>query len=120
MIESFGLSFPLNLYYAVLGVLAYGPLEVCFVVWLIVDTERALREHGDKILSKGLVLTVVVFGLMHLALSPKAGVLNALSVTVTFMILGAIFKYIKNSIGPMTSWTLVNGMVTYLVLGCLS
>ncbi|MCE4600146.1 MAG: hypothetical protein F7C38_01080 [Desulfurococcales archaeon] len=38
----FGLSFPLNVFYALLGTAVYGPLEVFFVVWLIVNTDRAL------------------------------------------------------------------------------
>lgn len=39
---SYGLDFPYNVWYAVLGVLAYGPLETFFVVWLIENTDLIL------------------------------------------------------------------------------
>ncbi len=35
---SFNLSFPYNIWYATLGAIAYGPLEVFFVIWLIINT----------------------------------------------------------------------------------
>ncbi len=115
----FGLSFPLNLFYALLAVLVYGPLEVFFVIWLIVNTDEALRWDSKRILSPGLLITVTVFGFSHLILSPKGGVLNAVKVIVEFLILGLIFKYTKNSIGPIIAWTLINHQVLYQVMGGL-
>ncbi len=65
--EHFGLSFPLNVIYASLAVIVYGPLEVFFVIWLIVNTDRAIGwDRG--IFTPGLLITVVVFGLSHLIL----------------------------------------------------
>ncbi len=116
---SFGLTFPLNLVYALLAILAYGPLEVFFIIWLIVNTDEALKGDSGRILSPGLLITVTVFGLIHVILSPRGGLPNALWVTIMFLILGLIFKYTKNSIGPMIAWAIINNQVLYLVMGCL-
>jgi len=113
----FNLNFPYNVWYALLGVFAYGPLEVFFVVWLIVNTDLVLKT--ERKFSPGLIITTVIFGLSHLILAPKAGIINAITVTVTFLILGSIFKYTKNSIGPLIAWTILNGQVRYLITGCL-
>ncbi|WFO74604.1 hypothetical protein J4526_05850 [Desulfurococcaceae archaeon MEX13E-LK6-19] len=117
--ESFNLLFPYNIWYAFLGVFAYGPLEVFFVIWLIVNTDLVFKSIG-KVFSPGLLITVLVFGLSHIVLSPQGGIVNAISVTITWLILGLVFKYTKNSIGPMIAWTLINGQVFYLLIGCLS
>ena len=101
---SFNLPFPLNLWYASLGVVAYGPLEVFFVVWLIVNIDIIFKKL-EKMFSPGLIITVLVFGLSHLIFA-RGGIVNAISVTVIFFILGLIFKYTGNSIGPMIAWTL--------------
>lgn len=114
----FGLSFPLNLFYALLAVLVYGPLEVFFIIWLIVNTDEDLKWDRKQVLSPGLLITITVFGLSHLILSPGE-VLNAVKVMVELLILGLIFKYTKNSIGPMIAWTLINHQVLYRVMGCL-
>ncbi len=115
----FGLTFPLNLFYALLALLAYGPLEVFFVIWLIVNTDEALKWGGKRVLSPGLLITVAIFGLSHLILSPRGGLLNAVKVAVEFLILGLVYKYTRNSIGPMIAWTLINHQVLYQVAGCL-
>ena len=114
----FGLTFPYNLWYALLGVFAYGPLEAFFVVWLIVNTDIALGSSKRRI-SPGLVVTALAFGLSHVVASPQAGVLNALSVALEFFLLGLVFKYTGNSAGPMVAWTLMNGQVLRLAIGCL-
>lgn len=116
---SFNLQFPHNIIYAALSVLAYGPLEAFFVIWLIANTDSILGERG-RILSRGLLITALLFGLSHIILSPKAGLLNAASVAIVFLILGLIFNYTGNSTGPMIAWTLVNGQVTYMLVGCLA
>jgi len=117
--ESFSLSFPYNVWYAVLGVLAYGPLEIFFITWLIVNTDSILNTL-EKIISPGLLVTVLIFGLSHILLSPQGGLFNAIRVTIIFTALGLIFKYTKNSIGPMIAWTLINGQASHLLVGCLT
>ena len=116
---SFNLPFSLNIWYAIFAIITYGLLEVFFVFWLIVNTDRVFKTV-DKMWSPGLFVTVIVFGFSHLVLSPKAGVLNAISVTIIFLILSIIFKTTKNILGPAICWTLLNGQVVKLVVGCLS
>lgn len=128
--ESFNLESPLNIWYAVLGVLAYGPLEVFFVIWLIVNTDKIFDKYRERsrrelspflgILSPGLLITVAVFSLSHLIFSPAGGVPNAMSVGAVFLALGLIFNYTKNAVGPVIAWTLINGQVLYLLAGSLT
>ena len=117
--KGFGLSFPYSIWYAALGVLAYGPLETFFVVWLIVNTDVVLNTL-NRTASPGLFITVLAFGSSHVVLSPQGGFLNAAEVTVEFMVLGLIFKYTRNSLGPIAAWTLINGQVLRLLVGCLT
>ena len=118
-LKSFGLSFPYNIWYAALSVLAYGPLEAFFVVWLIVNTD-AILDTLNKTASPGLFITVLVFGLSHVIFSPQGGFLNAVEVIIEFAVLGLIFKHTGNSLGPMVAWTLINGQVLHLLVGCLT
>ena len=70
-VSSFNLQFPYNLWYALLGVFAYGPLEVFFVMWLIVNTDKIFHSL-ERTFSPGLLATVLVFGFSHIFLSPQA------------------------------------------------
>ncbi len=117
--EKFSLQFPYNIWYAILGALAYGPLEVFFITWLIVNTDYIFNGLS-KTISPGLLVTVLFFGLSHIVLSPQGGIMNAIRVSIYFLILGSIFKYTKNSVGPIIAWTLINGQVLYLTIGCLT
>jgi len=107
---NFHLNLPWNLWYATLGVFAYGPLEVFFVVWLIANTDKIFKGK-DRNLSWGLILTVTLFGLAHLATTSW---IMALFVTVVFFLLGLIVKTTRNSIGPMVAWSLINTQVWFL------
>lgn len=118
-ISSFNLQFPYNIWYATLGAFAYGPLESFFVIWLIVNTDSIFKSLREKF-SPGLLITVVIFSLSHIILSPQAGIANVIRVAIEWLILSLIFEYTKNSIGPMFAWTLINGQVFYLVTGCLT
>ncbi len=106
------LDFPLNLWYAALGVFAYGPLEVFFVIWLIVNAEKAIRGQL-WIISWGLIVTVALVGLAHIATA--SSMLSAIYVTVILFLLGLVFSRTRNSLGPMIAWTLINGQVWFLV-----
>ena len=83
--RSLGLNFPYNLWYDSLGIFAYGPLEVFFIAWLIVNTDIALGSF-ERRGSPGLIITTLAFGLSHVITSPQAGVINALSVTLEFLL----------------------------------
>ena len=111
---TFHLDFPWNLWHVALGIFAYGPLEVFFVMWLITNTDRIFKSES-RILSWGLVLTVTIFAASHIFTSPSAGARNALYVGLIFLVLGLVYKYTKNSIGPMIAWTLINGQIWYIV-----
>lgn len=104
------LHFPLNVWYALLGVLAWGPLEVFFFVWLIVNTDKIFRDRPGTH-PWGLLITVALFALTHIL---TTNVSNALYTGVIFLILGLIYKHTRNAIGPMLAWTLINGQVWYI------
>lgn len=104
------LGFPANLWYGILGIIAWGPLEVFFVVWLIANTDRLLKDT-NHLFSWGLPLTVVIFGALHVV---TTDIPNALYTAFIFLVLGLITRRTGNAIGPMLAWTLVNGQVWYI------
>ncbi len=101
---------PWNLWYGLLGIFAWGPLEVFFIAWLIRNTDRIFKTK-ERVLSWGLIITVVIFALAHVVTTNLS---NALYTGAIFLTLGLIYKYTRNSIGPMLAWTLVNGQVWYV------
>lgn len=109
---SFHLNLPWNLWYAALGVFAYGPLEVFFVIWLITNTDRIFKSEKARV-SQGLIVTSVLFGLLHILTTQN--IINTL-VGVIFFLLGLIYKHTKNSVGPMVYWTLWNGAWEYVAI----
>jgi len=107
---SFHLNFLWNLWYTVLGIFAWGPLEVFFVMWLVTNTDRIFKSE-NRMLSWGLIVTVVIFGIVHIL---TTSIYNAFYTGAIFLILGLIYKYTGNSIGPMIAWTLINGQVWFI------
>ena len=95
---------------ALLALLAYGPLEVFFVVWLIHNTDRLYNSSG-KIFSSGLFVTVVLYGVLHWF---SQGV-SALILAAVFLLLGLIYKSTRNAIGPMLAWMLMNDFIWALL-----
>ncbi|NOY07333.1 MAG: CPBP family intramembrane metalloprotease [Spirochaetes bacterium] len=106
------LSFPWNLWYAMLGLFAWGPLEVFFITWLITNTDRIFKNR-DIVVSWGLIITVIIFGLIHIVTTQN--LYNAAYTGTIFLVLGLIYKYSRNAIGPMIAWTLINGQVWYIM-----
>ena len=104
------LGFPWNLWYALLGIIAWGPLEVFFFVWLVVNTD-AIFKSRMRAAPWGLILTVLVFALIHIITTNTS---NAMYTGAIFLVLGLIHKYTQNSVGPMIAWTLINGQVWYI------
>ncbi len=104
------LGFPWNLWYALLGIIAWGPLEVYFFVWLMVNTDNIFKG-GMKANSWGLIITVLSFVLIHIL---TTDVRNAIYTGAIFLVLGLIYKYTRNAVGPMIAWTLINGQVWYI------
>ncbi|TXT58147.1 MAG: conserved membrane protein of unknown function [Promethearchaeota archaeon] len=107
----FQLDFPLNIYYGILGIFAWGPLEVFFFLWLVYNTEKSFDEK-QKIFSWGLIITTILFTLAHVITTRDF--YNAFYTGTIFFVLGMIYKYTKNSIGPMVAWTLINGQVWFI------
>jgi len=92
------------------AIFAYGPLEAFFVIWLIVKSDQIFKSE-EKMFSKGLILTIVIYGVLH---SFSQG-LNSITIAITFLGLGLIYKYTKNSIGPMISWTIAKEYIWFLI-----
>jgi hypothetical protein len=104
------LSFPWNVWYGLLGIIAWGPLEVFFFVWLIVNTDKIFK-NGMKANSWGLLITVLAFALIYIFTTDLR---NALYTGAIFLILGLIFKHTRNIAGSLMAWTLINGQVWYI------
>ena len=104
------LSFPAKVGYALLGIFAYGPLEMFFFVWLTCNTEEIFQSNRCSFLLS-LTVTAILYGLLHLIFQ---GFFALLEVSVTFFVLGLILRWTKNSIGPMVAWTLLNAQVWFL------
>lgn len=107
----FQLSFPWNMFYFVLGVFTWGPLEVFFFVFLIVNTDKIFNSK-NRIISHGLLITVIIFAIAHIITT--SSIYNAFYTGSIFLILGLIYKYTDNSIGLMIAWTLINSQIWFI------
>jgi hypothetical protein len=98
-----------NALFASLGLVAYGPLEVFFVVWLIHNTDRIFKTEANT-WSWGLLITIAIYGLLH-SFSQGA---NSLVLAAEMLALGLVFKSTRNSIGPMLAFMLMNEYAWFL------
>jgi hypothetical protein len=104
------LSLPAKVSYAFLGIFAYGPLEMFFFIWLVCNTEQIFHGgSGGFLLS--LSISAILCGLLHFMFQ---GFFALLDISVTFFVLGLIFRWTKSSIGPMIAWTLLNAQAWFL------
>ena len=97
-----------TIWYTVWGVIANGPLEVFFYIFLLEKTDDVFNS-GEALLSKGFWIITTLHALDHVITTQSLS--NALNVFVIFFFLGLIYRYTKNALGPMLGWTLINGMV---------
>jgi membrane protease YdiL (CAAX protease family) len=95
-------------WFTIWGVFANGPLEIFFYIFLLEKTDEIFNS-SDKLLSKGFWITTALHALAHIVTTQSVS--NALNVFAIFFCLGVIYRISKNAIGPMLSWTLINGMV---------
>ncbi|MFN8444987.1 MAG: hypothetical protein U0175_29645 [Caldilineaceae bacterium] len=95
--------------FAIVGLFAYGPLEVFFVIWLIHNTDRIFKSEA-KTWSWGLLLTIALYALLH-AFSQGA---NSLVIAAEMLAFGLVFKRTHNSIGPMLAFMLMNEYAWFL------
>ncbi len=120
--RSFDLIFPCNLYYTLLGVFAYGPLEAFFVIFLMVNIDILASAMTGKrslnLISAGAIAVGVFFGLFHIVTT--GNVSNAVQVAIFSCCYCLIYRYTGNSIGPMAAWTLSNSWVQFLLVGCFT
>ena len=80
-------------------------------MWLVDNTSQLIKTKKNANLW-GLLISSFAFGLMHIISTQN--IVNALTVSVIFFILGLIRNYSRNIAGPMIAWTLINGQVFYL------
>lgn len=99
-----------HLFAFMLGAFAYGPLEAFFVIWLVHNTDRVLHSES-KIFSRGLIVTIVIYGLLHATSQGFYAVLIA----ARYLAVGWIYKATRNAIGPMLAGTLTNEFIWFLV-----
>jgi hypothetical protein len=120
--RSFNLVFPGNVYYALLGVFAYGPLEAFFVIYLIVNMDILAAALTGKrslnMISTGVIAVPLFFGLCHIVTT--GNISNAAQVALYSCCYGLIYRQTGNSIGPLAAWTLANGWVQFLLVGCFT
>lgn len=92
--------------------LIYGPLEAFFIVFSVHKIDEALS--CERLISKGLILSAVLFGLMHtvnylwypnLTLILTNYVLGNI---IPALLVGLIFKKSNSILGSMLFWTLLN------------
>jgi hypothetical protein len=98
-----------NALLASLGLVAYGPLEVFFVVWLIHNTDRIFKTEANT-WSWGLLITIVIYGLLH-SFSQGA---NSLIIAAEMLALGLVYKSTYNSVGPMLAFMFMNEYAWFL------
>lgn len=100
------LGIPWNLLFVVTVAIIHGPVEVFFVIWLIANTDRIFNTT-NRIFSLGLIITPILFGISNMFF--EQNIFSALLHVSTFFIFGLIYKFTKNSIGPMIGFTLGSG-----------
>jgi len=90
----------------------YGPLEAFFIVFSIVKIDRALS--CKRLMSKGLLLTSLFFGLMHIAnyfFHPDLTLIlrnYVLLNIIPALFVGLTFKKSNSIIGSSLFWSLLN------------
>jgi hypothetical protein len=110
--QSLAQPFPYNIGFSLFCGFAYGPLEVFYIIFLVVRFDRAFDTPQSKIASKGTIVTTLLWALPHILNSmvqgPTAALFQVAKLVVTGLILIVAFKYTKSSIGSMLYWTFAN------------
>jgi len=109
--QSLGLGSPWNIIAAGAALLAYGPGEALFVVYLMLAFDKAVG-NPRALISWGVIITSIVWALPHLFNVFFFGVSAIPNVLIMFfvgIVMGIILKKTRSALGPMLFWTLVNG-----------
>ncbi|TXT54197.1 MAG: conserved membrane protein of unknown function [Candidatus Thorarchaeota archaeon] len=125
--ESYNLPLGFGVFYAALGLFAYGPLEVFFIFWLIVKTDDLFKKkilfridldaNKSIFITKGTLISCILFGLIHVITTQYFP--SFFLIMLVFLLLGIIFTNLENSIGPMLAWSIYNNQVLSVVTSCL-
>lgn len=109
--QSLNLPPPWNILASIAALLAYGPGEAIFVVYLILAFDKAL-DNPSGIFSRGVWITAILWVLPHLFNIFYFGlgaIPNALIMFFIGLVMGILLKGTRSSWGPILFWTLVNG-----------
>ncbi len=109
--QSLDLNNPWNVISAIMALLAYGPGEALFVVYLILAFDKVVGDP-QKIFSRGVIITAILWALPHFFNVIFYGLNAVPNVLVMFfigLIMGVLLKKTNSSWGPIVFWTLVNG-----------
>ncbi len=102
---------PWNLLASIFTIVAYGPGEALFQVYMITAFDEA-AGHQDRTISLGVIANAILWGLGHVGavfMQGWSAVGNAVLMLIIGMVLGLIFKKTRSAVGPMIFWTLING-----------
>jgi hypothetical protein len=102
---------PWNILASIVTILAYGPGEALFQVYLIMAFDKAVG-HQKRLLSLGVILNALLWGLGHIASVITYGwsaVGNAVLMLIIGVVVGLMFKVTRSAVTPMVFWTLING-----------
>jgi hypothetical protein len=108
--QSMALASPWNILSSVMAILAYGPGEAMFVVYLILAFDNALGNK--RLISWGVLITSFLWALPHLmniAIYGSSAIINTGIMFFMGIITAIIFKKTRSILAPMIFWTLVNG-----------
>jgi hypothetical protein len=111
--QALALPMPWNMIAATAAILAYGPGEAIFIVYLVRAFDRAAGD-SPRLLSWGVALTGLLWGVLHLGnivfFGPAPSVIaNAIVMVAVGLAMGVLLKTTRASLGPIMFWTLTNG-----------
>jgi hypothetical protein len=110
--QSLAQPFPQNLFLAVVTTFVYGPLEVFFITFMVAKLDLGFGSGRGKVITRGMVLGVLLWALIHLSNGVFYGLANSVAQVVSNFIYGillmAVFKYSKCSLGTILSFTITN------------
>ncbi len=109
--QSLSLPQPWNMLAAISALLAYGPGEAIFVVYLILAFDNSLGGQAG-IFSRGVFITSILWALPHLFnifFYGLGAIPNVLIMFFIGLLVGLLLKGTRSSWGPVIFWTLVNG-----------
>jgi hypothetical protein len=109
--QSLDLGTPWNMIASGMALLAYGPGEALFVVYLILAFDKAVG-NPRSVISWGVIIAAIVWALPHIFNMIYFGVSAIPNVVNMFffgIVMGILLKKTRSSLGPMIFWTLVNG-----------